>query len=586
MGAENGIMIDGRPPREFVDQLIEALPGLREDHRVLASLSQQLPLLMEAAPRPLLRALKQMLGGDGAKLKPIFQDAKENATFWSSSPHTGLLWALELIGHDPEFLLDAAEALARLDEIDPGGTLSNRPLGSLKALFLTWLPATNASHELRFAVLDRLISSHASVAWKLLLSLIPRQGQAQFNSAKPRFREAGASDREELTYPLMFDIISGIVSRLIALAEEDESRWVELLKELHHIPQRDRGGVVDYLSACLVRMGTEARSHVWNELSRTIRRHRAFSNANWALSAQEIEKLERLADSLAPTEPTDKFRYLFIEGLPEISDLAAGNVMERVEEARRTAVKQILDNTGIEGLVEFASHVDSPRSVGAIFGSIAENPKRLIEAIRLNAARPSPAGGFGSSVSSAAMYRFPHEWPSTVEELLRNEELPIRMLQELVEWWPMTKTTWEWIARFGEEEEKKYWQSKQPWGIDAKGPDLIYILNQYLHYNRPEFIIESLSDRAAEIPSEILIQTLTAFLARVASNPEILHWQAVPFHLQQVFRSLQEREDVPLGDAAALDTVISQFFAKYGTLPTPIRLSTSIFPKIRSSSSK
>jgi hypothetical protein len=57
----------------------------------MSSLSRQLPLLMEAAPDPLLFALEQLLGGDGQKLLPIFQDAKEQSTIFTDSPHTGFL---------------------------------------------------------------------------------------------------------------------------------------------------------------------------------------------------------------------------------------------------------------------------------------------------------------------------------------------------------------------------------------------------------------------------------------------------------------------------------------------------------------
>ncbi len=213
MGTETEVSVEGRPPQEFVNGLVDMLPGLREDHRVLASLSHQLPMLMEAAPHPIISALEHLLGGDGAKLKPIFQDSRENQSLWSSSPHTGLLWALELIGQDPKFLQRAARILARLDAIDPGGSLSNRPLGSLRSLFLTWKPATNASHELRLAVLDHLMDAEPEIAWRLISSLLPKMSGFQVEPTKPTFRELGASEREILTYPIMFETIAHIARR-------------------------------------------------------------------------------------------------------------------------------------------------------------------------------------------------------------------------------------------------------------------------------------------------------------------------------------------------------------------------------------
>lgn len=168
-------------------------------------------MLMEAAPGPLLSALEQMLEGDGAKLKPVFQDSRDSNPLWSSSPHTGLLWALERIGHDPKYLQKTSDILAGLVAIDPGGRLSNRPLASLRSLFLTWKPATNASHEMRLAVLENLISTKPDVAWPLITDLLPKHGQMQSNLEPPRFRDAGASEREMLTYSILFKTISAIL---------------------------------------------------------------------------------------------------------------------------------------------------------------------------------------------------------------------------------------------------------------------------------------------------------------------------------------------------------------------------------------
>ena len=64
----------GIRPDLFVDKLISELPGLATGYRRIASLHEELPILMEAAPRPLLAALGQMLGGGGKALVPIFQD--------------------------------------------------------------------------------------------------------------------------------------------------------------------------------------------------------------------------------------------------------------------------------------------------------------------------------------------------------------------------------------------------------------------------------------------------------------------------------------------------------------------------------
>jgi len=189
------VTTSGTTPDLFVERLIAGLPGLKEDHRLIASIQRQLPILAEAASRPLLVALEHLLEGDGARIRPIF----EEGGFLSGSPHTGLLWALEILAWDPEQLPTVVLILARLAALDPGGKTANRPLNSLLEIFRAWHPNTNANLDQRLAALDYVVDRESAVGWDLLVKLLPQHLDAGHNSPKPRYREAGASARELLT---------------------------------------------------------------------------------------------------------------------------------------------------------------------------------------------------------------------------------------------------------------------------------------------------------------------------------------------------------------------------------------------------
>ena len=92
------------------------------------SLADVLPLLAEAAPQAFLDGVHEDLDQDAPLLGTMFQDSDRGSWLFSSSPHTGLLWALETLCWSAEYLREASRALARLQGIDPGGSLSNRPL--------------------------------------------------------------------------------------------------------------------------------------------------------------------------------------------------------------------------------------------------------------------------------------------------------------------------------------------------------------------------------------------------------------------------------------------------------------------------
>ncbi len=553
LGAGNEVSVNGRPPQEFVNHLVGTIPGLREDYRVIASLSHQLPMLMEAAPDPLLHALEQMLEGDAPSLKAIFQDRKDDHTFWSSSPHTGVLWALELIGQDPKYLQPAVNVLARLDAIDPGGTLANRPIGSIVSLLSTWKPTSNASHELRVAVLDHVIATQPAVAWKLLLAVLPSRHAFQLEPIRPRFREAGASEREILTYKIVDDTISEIASRAVRLANAHEERWAALLEDLHDLPPRDRETIIQAFSVAMDSMAQNATVTFWEKLSEITRRHRSFPSEQWVLPEREIEVLEAAAAIIAPRVIGAEDRYLFTEKLPHIPQMEIRRVGEQIGEYRLLAVKKLMSAAGTEGVVRFAAEVESPRHVGSAFGMLASSPDEILDGIYKSADRATSTVGFAASASAAAYERFGEAWSSAVRESVGAGTMSRALMQELVKFWPLEEKTWKWVAQFGEEAERQFWQNREPWGIRATGPELVYAVDQYLRFERPEHIIFALSGRASEIPTDRLITTLTSFEDQASLRPHILRWQALDFHIKQLFNALRSRDGVPLETTAALE---------------------------------
>lgn len=553
MGKENDLQTPAPSPELFVSCLVEALPGLRHDYRVIASLSRQLPMLMEAAPGPLLSALEQMLEGDGAKLKPVFQDSSDSNPLWSSSPHTGLLWALERIGHDPKYLQRTTDILAGLVAIDPGGRLSNRPLASLRSLFLTWKPATNASHEMRLAVLENLISTKPNVAWQLITDLLQRHGQLQSNLEPPRFRDAGASEREVLTYSIMFKTVSAILGMAVRLAGSDAVRWTTLLKGTHELPTTDRDRLIQEFGDAVDRINAEQFPALWKELMKIARHHRAYPTAQWVMAENQIAALEQIAARIEPEEPGIQDEHLFTERFPDIPRLDPARLFEELEELRKRAIERIMVSSGIKGVIDFALRVEEKSIVGGMLGGMVNTPPEAMGAILMSETLPQPPARFTSGVSGAAFARFGDSWLANIRREIDTGRVRVELLQSLSEWWPITPSIWNWISQFGEDVERRFWQAKQPWGLKLEGEELAHVVNQYLRFERPDYVIEALSNRSSEIATSQLVGALIAFEQQIAVRPELLRNQGLSFHVQQVFQSLQAREDLPLESVAALE---------------------------------
>jgi hypothetical protein len=551
LGEKNGFQLsDGRTPRQYVDDLLSNIPGLRNDHRVIASLSNELPLLMEAAPDPLLAALEHLLKGDALEMRAIFQDARDHRSLFSHSPHTGLLWALELIAWDPEYLTRTALVLARLEKIDPGGSLSNRPIESLRHIFLAWNPATNASLRQRLGALDRLIKDDVSVGWKLLIRLLPRGNDFGGETLKPRFREAGASEREIVTNLVVLETYKEIIQRAIKLAGAAPERWESILDLLHAFPRNEQRVTIGEFQIAVQHMTSDAWSPLWQSVNKIIRHHRAHPGADWSLQSAELEQLEAVAKNIAPVDPIRESLWLFEETMPEIPFTSAEKFWDEVEQLRRIAVSKVWAQKGLNGVLELASLAKAPRYVGFALGYVITNLEEAITVISSKFIYGENFQTFAALFSLAIFQRFKDSWEAILKEAHRLAAISDEAIVQLFSAWPHRKDTWNYVESFGESITIKYWQSRFPWGLEGQDADVEYAVRRYLDANRAEFIVEGLYPKISSIPTSLILTTLDQFETRIASTPGILHKQALDFDLQQVFAILQARTDVSLAEIA------------------------------------
>ncbi|THJ48822.1 hypothetical protein E9536_35260 [Burkholderia sp. LS-044] len=535
--------VQGTTPQEFVNGIVRGLPGLSNDYRLLASLQDNLALLAEAAPIPFLEALERLLEGDCAAIKPIFDEHKGFLT--PRTYHVGLLWALETLAWDPGLLLRSAMCLARLAAIDPGGSLSNRPINSLRAIFLSWSPNTSARAKQRTAVLAHIVKAVPAIAWPLLTKLLPRSHDTSSPTATPKFREFGGAEEEALTYGVVWESQAAVVRLALEQAGQDPDRWATLIGAMSEFPAESLDSMLSALDVVLAEVTSESRFLIWDALRREANRHRTFADTDWALRPEVLSRVDAVIEKFKPDDPLLQSIWLFDDWMPPVPGVAATaeDPMAPVDAARSEAIRVIVASSGVQGVVELAKRVKLPRSVAVASQSLQLPREQLAELLRLAVESGDGLDAVSATVIAEGLTRFgksfANDVQNTVAELTVEPSRTARLLTGLGE----NRRTWDIVSSFGPEVNEAYWAQKHTYAVAGDTDELLFAIESYASRGRPMAAIETAVRRLKEVASDTLLRLLDSAIPEINASQGRLDTMTA-YYLEQVFDELGTRNDV------------------------------------------
>ncbi len=520
----------------------EVLAGA--DWVLWASLNDLLPLLAEAAPGEFLDAVENALNSDPCPFDTVF--SQEGSGIGGRNYMTGLLWALETLAWDAEYLTRVVVILGELAARDPGGNWANRPANSLSTILLPWLPQTCAPVPKRQAAVATLLNELPDVAWKLLLALLPNSRQVSFGSHKPAWREMIADDWSKgVTNPEYWGQIDAYVELAISAAKQDLSRLVELIDRFDDLPPIARDELLAHLrSDAAVSMPQADRLRLWTTLIDLVSKHRRFADAEWAMKPAVVNEIAAVAENLAPDAPIYRHQRLFSERDFDLYE-DKGNYEEqrkKLEDRRQKAVTEVFMAGSVEAVLEFAKAVESPWRVGVAFGLIAARDveKRILPALLESEIKPLAqfAGGFVWGMFRGQGW----QW---VDDIDTSQWKPSQIGRFLA-YLPFNPDTWKRAALLLQEDESPYWSKTNANPNEAEG-GLEQAVDRLIQHDRPHEAIRCL---------------------------ERLRYDNQPLDSQQVVRVLQavlhSSEDAYAMDVYAIVEVIKALQDDPGTNPNDL----------------
>ena len=534
-----------------------AAANAEPDGSVWAAVAGALPLLAEASPDQLLAAVRSGSQGDNPVLKSMFQDPSGSRLFGSHSPHVHLLWALEAVAWSPEHFGAAVDLLARLDEIDPSGRPSNRPLESLTSIFCPWYPENSSSWASRLATIEGLRSRHPATAWRLMLRLLPDFQGVHDPTHEPRFRDW----KSEVQGGWSTDAIAfaeQIACRLRDDAGDDVHRWVELIEQGLHLTPTSREATRVALTALIDRAELEpaARTTLWKTLRDLTARHREFSDAAWALPEAELTAFDEIAERIKPDDAAGAADWLFASHKPDLGtgETRRGNWAaydQALADKRRAAVVAVEEAGGFEAVRDVAIRSAVPQFVGP---ALAEATERRYDdqAFLLLDSKEAADIDFAASFM---WRRFTQGGWDLFGELLdkhadTSPEARGRLLLATGDF----PEAWKVAAERGDEVAHAFWKLWRTHGLPADSPHIVEAGQGLLGVGRCAAALDFVSMHlhgAEDDPkyADFVVSALKALLALEEPDPEMALLEQYDFH--QLFTYLERHRDAVGADVVA-----------------------------------
>lgn len=536
--------------QSHVNSIVYQLLKPEVDWKQWASLSSLLPLLAEAAPEFFLDAVDNAIVSDKPVLLGIFAEGKP----MYGSPHTHLLWALEIFAWEPTYLGQVTLILGKLTRLDPGGRLANRPFESLCEIFTCWYPQTRATLEQRLRVIDALLKREPDVAWKLLRRLLPEHNRGVSHPIhQPQWREWRANWTPGVTISEYWQTIDEIAKRLLLHVGDYRDRWNDLIEHLASFPSSYYDQITERLNTIdLDTFNQETRLRIWESLRKLIYDHRKYSKADWALSEEIIDRLYLVYKKFEPKDLIERYKWLFTK--PILLDAAKADWTERDEllkKTRKEAVLTIYREGSLSALLDLAKRVDNPGEIGSALGAIEAALE--IEDKILNVTQYNTDEKIRALLLGFIWSRFQAGgWQWVDKSITKFSQRSVQQRVDFLCGLPFEKRTWDLVASLGKETELLYWKQVRGYWNNFDKNECEELARKLLEVGR---VFRSLdivtlylvgkNNKNSSISAQLLVEILErAIFKEEGSIEPIPDFYSLQSDVEQIFQVIENSDEI------------------------------------------
>lgn len=521
--------------QQWADSIVTKLLSQREISFWL-SIEGRLTLLAEASPSSFLSALEELIKKEPIVISSMFSD--KDFDLFTPNYHTHILWALEGLAWDPQYLSRVALILSNLTLLGKGVKISNTPLNSLRSIFLLWLPQTFAIPEARKKVIETLIKRNKDVAFILLQKIAPKNtGDTGHYSHRQTLRLRDYVN-SPVTYKELHEGISFVREKLIQVASNECSKWVDLIELIDDFTNADREELIGSLTSQSSFSGDI--NLLREELQSFIHKHETYSDQNWSLKPSELTKLQTLYEKITSSDIDRYYWYFNVDTIDNYRSKGDSyeELLRKTEDKRKNLISSIYKSSGLNGIIELAHRVEKAWIVGYLFAETDfGEAERVIDLLSdENERLKSMSMGFVYNKSMQLDFNWIKNQVERIKQK-NSESLTTSFFLSL----KPTGEVWDLLAKTSDEANSEYWKKASFYHQSFKDDvtNFIRCLKTLQHFGRYTTSINLIYYEKEKVPISIIIAGLEGLATSQVEEKEQIHLRS--YAIQELFKYLDNQ---------------------------------------------
>ena len=413
-----------------------------------------------------------------------------------------ILSALERLVWVDSFFERAADIMFRLINSDPDRFKGASSLYALTRILLPWHPQTFAPADRRKSIIDHFVEEKPESSWALLLSLLPKSHSTTMNTARPKYLDSGSDDYQiKVTISEFWDVSEHYLSLAMKLAKNNLSSIIQLFDFFSDMSIHFQKELLELsCSDAILYLPEEELFPLWSKLTRLCARHRTYSYAKWALPEETLKLVDSVIEQIKPQKKALRFLSLFSRSCGEYFPHESRNMdsyqekEKYISDLQDEAVRLILREDGVEGILDFAKTIESVYRLGYSAANVcSDNESQSI----LNSCLATNDTQIKIFISAFIAQRYQKHAEHWIDSVSRENWTPEQTTSFLCALYPVTSYVLTLKSRWLKDRECLYWENYDLPFANMIDQDCFYtVIDGLLLAGRPDKAIDLLGQRS------------------------------------------------------------------------------------------